>query len=77
MMRTTLNLDDDVLRIARALAAAEDRSIGEVISDLARRGLLPRSDRLAEEEDGFPVFRVPEDAPVITDDMVRVALEEP
>ncbi|HZT67192.1 MAG TPA: hypothetical protein VFA11_15490 [Acidimicrobiales bacterium] len=76
-MRTTLNLDDEILRAARALARAEHRSVGEVISELARRGLTPRSDRSAEEEDGFPVFRVPEDAPVITAEMVQAALDEP
>lgn len=40
-MRTTLVIDDDVLAAARARAQAEGRSIGEVISDLARRGLAP------------------------------------
>lgn len=76
MVRTTLNLDDDILRIARSLATAERRSLGQVISDLARRGAQPRSDRIGEE-DGFPVFRVPEDAPMITDEMVLTALDEP
>jgi len=35
-MRTTVDLDDDVL------AAAERRSLGKVLSDLIRRGLAPR-----------------------------------
>ena len=37
-MRTTLDIDDDVLRTAKELAAKEKRSAGAVISDLARRG---------------------------------------
>ncbi len=38
-MRTTLAIDDDVLLAAKALAMQQGRSIGEVISDLARRSL--------------------------------------
>lgn len=74
-VRTTLNLDEDVADAARALAAAEGRSLGQVVSDLARRGLVPRVIEL-DEEDGFPVFRVGPDAASITPDMVRVALDE-
>jgi hypothetical protein len=40
-MRTTLAIDDDVLVAARALAQAQNRSLGEVVSDLARKGLTP------------------------------------
>lgn len=38
-MRTTLDLDDDVLIAARAHAAREKRSLGAVISELAREAL--------------------------------------
>ena len=37
-MRTTLDIDDDVLRTAKEMAAKEKRSAGAVISDLARKG---------------------------------------
>lgn len=40
-MRTTLKLDEDVLAAARALARQQDRTLGEVVSELARRGLTP------------------------------------
>lgn len=75
-VRTTVNLDDDVLAAARALAAAERRSLGAVVSELIRRGLVPRGDRLGEE-DGFPVFSVARDAPAITPEMVDAGLDEP
>lgn len=75
-MRTTLNLDDDILRIARSVATAEHSSLGKVISDLARRGLQDWPGRVGQE-DGFPVFLVPEGAPPITDEMVLTALDEP
>lgn len=38
-MRTTLSIEDDVLFAAKSLARREGRSLGEVISDLARQAL--------------------------------------
>lgn len=38
-MRTTLDIDEDVLLAAKAHAARERRSLGAVISDLARESL--------------------------------------
>lgn len=40
--RTTLSIDDDVLEAARKLAVRERRTVGEVNSELARRGLAGR-----------------------------------
>ncbi|HZU46243.1 MAG TPA: antitoxin [Mycobacterium sp.] len=71
-MRTTLDIDDAVLAAARAIAQAEKRSLGAVISELARRGLVP-AQRSSEE---FPLFSVSENAPPITADMVDRALDE-
>lgn len=39
-MRTTLALDDDVVAAAKAIADRERRSLGAVISDLARQSLM-------------------------------------
>lgn len=38
-MRTTINIDDDVLQFVRERAAKERRSAGEILSELARRGV--------------------------------------
>jgi len=38
-MRTTLSLDDDVLLAVRERARRENRTAGEVLSDLARQAL--------------------------------------
>jgi Ribbon-helix-helix protein, copG family len=38
-MRTTLSIDDDVLRAVKERAKRQRRSIGEVLSDLARQAL--------------------------------------
>jgi hypothetical protein len=70
-VRTTLDIDDAVLAAARAIAEAENRSLGSVISELARRALVP-----ARTVGEFPTFDVPADAPAITPDMVDRALDE-
>ncbi len=47
-MRTTLEIDDDVLEAAKSLARQSDRTAGAVLSELARRALTsapPRSTR--------------------------------
>jgi hypothetical protein len=41
-MRTTLDIDDDVLQAAKELAAAHGRTAGQMLSELARRALAPR-----------------------------------
>ena len=72
-MRTTVHIDDDVYRAAKSLAEAENKPVGKVLSDLARRGLTPR--RLSSKG-GFPVFSVPADAPPITLAAVQAALDD-
>lgn len=54
-MRTTLDIDEDVLAAAKELARAEGRTMGEIISDLARKGLTsPSGAGLAEgQQAGF------------------------
>lgn len=73
-VRTTLQIDDDVYEAARSLAAAEDVTIGEIVSRLARRGLAPRV--TAGERNGFPVVEVSADERPITPDLVKKALED-
>ena len=72
-MRTTLEIDDDVLRAARSVAAAERKTIGKALSELARRGQAPRSQ--PNSRSGFPVFDVEPDTPPITLEMVKDALD--
>jgi hypothetical protein len=38
-MRTTLSIEDDVLYAVKSMARREGRSVGEVLSDLARQAL--------------------------------------
>ena len=39
MMRTTVNIDDDVLDRAKDIARVRHVSVGEALSELARRGM--------------------------------------
>ncbi len=66
-MRTTLALDDDVLNAARVLARQQRSSVGQVISELARRGLAARHapDPAVAHRSGLPVLpRRPDGVPV-------------
>ena len=68
-MRTTLDLDDEVLAAARRIAVARSKSIGQVVSELARRGLETRPASTTKTT-GFPVFRVSKQArPLTLDDV--------
>jgi hypothetical protein len=43
-MRTTLDIDDDVLQVAKELAVTRGSTAGRVLSDLARQALKPHRD---------------------------------
>ncbi len=40
-MRTTLDIDDDVLQAAKELGALHGKTAGQIVSELARRALSP------------------------------------
>lgn len=75
LMRTTLSIDDDVLAAARTLARTQGRSVGAVLSDLARQGLRPPPRRPGVAV-GFPTFEVPADAAPLSGDDVAKALDD-
>jgi hypothetical protein len=72
-MRTTLDVDDDILQAVRTLARTQGRSLGRVIPDLARKGLAPRREGSRR---GFPVFEVSPNAAPLTPEAVERALDE-
>ena len=75
MMRTTLEIDDDVLAAARELAARDRKTAGKVISDLARRGIhLPDRNESRKVLNGFEVF--PAGERVVTAELVQKLLDE-
>jgi len=64
MMRTTLNLPDDVGDVVRALAEAKGISLGDAVAELVRKGL--RTEGRIRQDGGFPCFSVDPGAPPIT-----------
>jgi len=74
-MRTTLNLDDDVLETAKMLAARERKPLGMVISGLIRRAVEP-APQAAGERNGIPLFPVSQGARAVTPEIVRELLDE-
>lgn len=64
-MRTTLDLDEDVLQAAKEIAVARNTTAGKVLSELARKALTPtRSERV---RNGVPLLpRQPAGAPRLT-----------
>lgn len=69
-MRTTLAIDDDVLAAAKGLAEQQHKSVGEVISALARRGLQP-SARPAKSRNGLPLLSARGDAKPVNLELVN------
>lgn len=57
-MRTTLDIDDDVLRAAKELARREKKTAGAIISELTRRALTaqPAAARGTKAVHGFRPF---------------------
>jgi hypothetical protein len=73
-MRTTVNLDEDILRVAKHIAQERDENLGRVLSDLIRRGLRPMGKGTARNG-RIPVLpRKPGARPVSSQD-VRELLE--
>jgi hypothetical protein len=74
-MRTTLAIDDDVLSAAKEMAAMENKSVGEVISSLARRGLAPAESEV-KTRNGVPLLKVQKGSPRVTSELVHQLREE-
>lgn len=47
-MRTTINIDPDVLQTAKEIARKEQRTAGQVISEFARRGFYSVESSVSE-----------------------------
>jgi hypothetical protein len=73
-LRTTLAIDDDVLAAARQLAERDERSLGEVISDLARKALAPA--HAPETRNGIKLLPVGDHASPVTLEIVNRLRDE-
>lgn len=74
-MRTTLDIDPDVLETAKEIAKKEKKSTGTVISEFARRGFYAPSSSLPDEavsqdlKNGVPIL--PPTGSLVTEASIR------
>jgi hypothetical protein len=73
-VRTTLNIDVDVLKAAQAKAGYEDISVGKALSEIARQGLKP-APMVSRRKNRLPQFTLPGSV-IITAASVQDAQEE-
>ena len=73
-MRTTLDLDEDILRLAKHLAQERDESLGRVLSNLARQGLKP-PEKATARRSGIPTLARKPGAQPVTSQIVKELLE--
>lgn len=69
-MRTTLAIDDDVLAAAKELASIERKSVGEVISALARQA-LSSVETGRKIRNGIPLLPMNPKSPRVTSELVH------
>ena len=65
LMRTTLDIDDEILRAAKELAAQRGVTAGKVLSELARQALRPVGAEI-EKRNGVPLLPPRADARPVT-----------
>ena len=73
-MRTTVDLEEDVLLAAKEIARQQGFTLGRVLSDLARQALTQRTPVASKH--GLAQFPVQPDAGVVTLDLVNRLRDE-
>ena len=75
-MRTTLAIDDDVLAAAKHLAERERKTLGEMVSALARQGLSRASRTPGAQRNGIPLLPARKGAAPVTLELVNQLRDE-
>ena len=73
-MRTTLDLEEDVLLAAKEIARQRGVGLGKVLSDLARQTLTRQV--AGATRNGLPLFPVHEEGGVVTQELVNRLRDE-
>jgi len=73
-MRTTVDIEEDVLLAATENARKRQTDVGRVLSDLARQSLTRKSP--VSKKHGLPLFPVRPDAGVVTLELVNQLRDE-
>jgi hypothetical protein len=74
-MRTTLDIDEDVLESAKQLAQSRGTTAGHIISELARSALAPK-ERSARKRNGIRLLPPRKGARLVTPEMVKRLRDE-
>ena len=71
-MRTTLDLDDDVLQAAEDLARREKKTAGQVVSEVFRHGLCAQNQSFipVRARNGVPLLPLLPQAPAVTNEQI-------
>jgi hypothetical protein len=77
-VRTTLDIDDDVLLAAKEIAASQGSTAGKVLSELARKGLAPPKQKV-RVRNGVPLLppRDPGSPPLTLEFINKLRDEDP
>ena len=74
LMRTTLDLDEDILLAAKEIARRRGIPVGKVMSDLARKALTHQT--TGTTRNGLPLFPIQPNAGLVTLEMVNALRDE-
>ena len=74
IMRTTVDIEEDVLLAAKEIARQRGKTLGRVLSDLARQSLTRKSP--TTKKHGLPQFPIQPDAGVVTMELVNQLRDE-
>ena len=69
-MLTTLAIDDDILAAAKHLAESDRKTVGEVVSALARQGLSHGSRAARAERNSVPLLPSRRNAAPVTPELI-------
>jgi predicted amidohydrolase len=75
-MRTTIDIEDDVLTAVKERARLQGVTLGVSITQLIRRGLEPTQSTAVEMQDGIPTLMHARKPTPVTAELVRQMLEE-
>lgn len=75
-MRTTLDIADDVLLAAKELARREGKTAGQVLSELARRGLSNRGQTPSGSAEFLGFRPLPRRGVIVTPELIEKLRDE-
>jgi hypothetical protein len=75
-MRTTLDVDEDVLLAVKNLASNRNTTAGKILSELARQALLPTTQTKSLKRNGFTLFPKQSKGVIVTMDLVNRLRDE-